>query len=120
MKYMKEAGGSRKRGRDEDPMSGVANLFDVAMVFAVALLIALVSSYHITELLDPTKDVTIVKNPGQQDMQVIVKSGEEIKTFNVTEEMTEVEITKTLGTIGLTPEGNMVYVPEVNTGEGEK
>ncbi|OFV68507.1 MAG: hypothetical protein SCAL_000183 [Candidatus Syntrophoarchaeum caldarius] len=112
MKYMKKRRGKKKRSFEEDPMSGVANLFDVAMVFAVALLIALVSSYHIQELLDPTRDITIVKNPGQPDMQVIVKEGKEIKTLNVTEEMSEVEIAGTVGTIYRTPDGGMVYVPE--------
>jgi hypothetical protein len=31
------------QGQDEDPMQSVANLFDVAMVFAVALMVALVT-----------------------------------------------------------------------------
>ena len=110
MRFMKR--GRSRRRFDDDPMSGVANLFDVAMVFAVALLIALVSSYHIQELLDPTRDVTIVKNPGQPDMQVIVKEGKEIKTLNVTEEMSEIEVTGTVGTIYRTKDGRMVYVPE--------
>ncbi|WP_302374542.1 DUF2149 domain-containing protein, partial [uncultured Alistipes sp.] len=33
-----------------DPMSVVSNLFDVAMVFAVALMVALVSRYNMTEM----------------------------------------------------------------------
>ena len=42
MKYMKESGGNRGRGeRDDDPLSGVANLFDVAMVFALGLIVML-------------------------------------------------------------------------------
>ena len=32
---------------DSDPMGTVANLFDVAMVFAVALMVALVSRFNI-------------------------------------------------------------------------
>jgi len=32
---------------DIDPTSGVANLFDAAMVFAVALLVALVAAYTV-------------------------------------------------------------------------
>lgn len=36
---------------DEDPLSGVANLFDVAMVFAVALLVMLVVSYNVPDSL---------------------------------------------------------------------
>ena len=34
---------------DVDPMSVVSNLFDVAMVFAVALMVALVTRYNMTE-----------------------------------------------------------------------
>ncbi|MFI5384431.1 MAG: DUF2149 domain-containing protein, partial [Methanosarcina thermophila] len=40
--------------KDEDeqsPMANIANVFDVAMVFSVALLVALVMSYHLPELL---------------------------------------------------------------------
>ena len=35
---------------DDDPMSVVSNLFDVAMVFAVALMVALVTRYNMTEM----------------------------------------------------------------------
>ncbi len=31
----------KNNGEDNDPMSGMANLFDLAMVFAVALMVAL-------------------------------------------------------------------------------
>ncbi|WP_281175262.1 DUF2149 domain-containing protein [Methanogenium cariaci] len=41
----------------------MANLFDVAMVFAVALLVALVLSFNIPEMLDDQSTVTLVKNP---------------------------------------------------------
>lgn len=37
-------------GEDDDPMSVVSNLFDVAMVFALALMVALVSRYNMTEV----------------------------------------------------------------------
>ena len=35
---------------DDDPMQTVANLFDVAMVFAVALMVALVSHFSMAEI----------------------------------------------------------------------
>ncbi|MDI6811416.1 MAG: DUF2149 domain-containing protein, partial [archaeon] len=72
---------------EEDPLGGVANLFDVAMVFAVALLVALVVSASVPELLNPTADITVVKNPGKENMQVIIKKGQEIKVLNMTEEV---------------------------------
>ena len=48
---------------DSDPMGTVANLFDVAMVFAVALMVALVSRFNMTEMFSK-EDFTMVKNPG--------------------------------------------------------
>ena len=42
-------------GEDDDPMSVVSNLFDVAMVFALALMVALVSRYNMTEMFSKDK-----------------------------------------------------------------
>jgi len=110
--YLKNKNSGRRRGRnDENPMSGVANLFDVAMVFAVALLVALVTSYHLPELITPDQDITIVKNPGEPTMEVIVKSGQEIKTLNMSETMVEEDIVGTIGTIYEMKGGGMIYVP---------
>ena len=39
-----------RKEEDSDPISVVSNLFDVAMVFAVALMVALVSRYNMTEV----------------------------------------------------------------------
>ena len=56
-------------GEDDDPMSVVSNLFDVAMVFALALMVALVSRYNMTEMF--SKDnFTMVKNPGKENMEI--------------------------------------------------
>lgn len=96
---------------DEDPLSGVANLFDIAMVFAVALLIALVVSYNIPELLDPDADLTVVKNPGQPDMQVIVKEGTSIKVMNMTAELAGGQGSR-MGIAYRLQTGEVIYVPE--------
>ena len=61
-------------------MSVVGNLFDVAMVFAVALMVALVGRYNMTEMLSK-EDFTIVKNPGKEDMEIITKEGERINRY---------------------------------------
>lgn len=62
-------------GEDDDPMSVVSNLFDVAMVFALALMVALVSRYNMTEMF--SKDnFTMVKNPGKENMEIITKDGQ--------------------------------------------
>ena len=70
---------------DTDPMGTVANLFDVAMVFAVALMVALVSRFNMTEIFSK-EDYTMVKNPGQENMEIITKEGKEIKRFTPSEQ----------------------------------
>ena len=55
-------------------MSVVSNLFDVAMVFAVALMVALVTRYNMTEMFSQ-EDFTMVKNPGKENMEIITKEG---------------------------------------------
>ena len=67
-----------RKEEDNDPMSVVSNLFDVAMVFAVALMVALVTRYNMTEMLSQ-EDFTMVKNPGKENMEIITKDGEKIK-----------------------------------------
>ena len=52
-----------RKEEDSDPMSVVSNLFDVAIVFAVALMVALVTRYNMTDMFSQV-DFTIVKNPG--------------------------------------------------------
>ena len=61
-----------KSEEDNDPMSVVSNLFDVAMVFAVALMVALVSRYNMTEMFSK-EDFTRVKNPGKENMEIITR-----------------------------------------------
>lgn len=74
-----------KREEDNDPMSVVSNLFDVAMVFAVALMVALVSRYNMTEMFSK-EDFTMVKNPGKENMEIITKEGEKINRYTPSED----------------------------------
>lgn len=92
-------------------MSGVANLFDTAMVFAVALLLALVVSYNVPELLQPESSVTIVKNPGDPNMQIIIKDMSQIQVLNMTNKLAGGQGTK-MGTAYQLESGQVVYVPE--------
>ena len=110
---------TRKRivlDEEEDPLGGVANLFDAAMVFAVALLVALVVSYNVPELLDADASVTIVKNPGDPNMQVIIKDKEAITVMNMTEQLMGGQGSK-IGTAYRLETGEVIYMPENGTGE---
>lgn len=106
--------GRRRQISDEDeqnPLTGVANLFDIAMVFSVALLVALVMSYQLPELLSPTENITIVKNPGQKDMQIIIKEeGKSVEVLNMTDEVGSGS-GEALGTAYRLADGSIIYVP---------
>ena len=71
---------------DEDPLSGVANIFDVAVVFIVGLMIALFSVYRIGDLIDPNSEVTLVKTDADGLREIIVKRGTEITAYELTGE----------------------------------
>ncbi|MEA3328588.1 MAG: DUF2149 domain-containing protein [Candidatus Omnitrophota bacterium] len=100
----------RLRGSDDDPLSGMANLFDLAMVFAVALMVAMVSYFKISELL--TKDdVTMIKNPGEKNMEIIVKKGKEIVRYKAKEGKGKGR-GKRVGVAYELENGQIIYVPE--------
>ncbi len=97
---------------DDDPMTSVANLFDVAMVFAVALLLALVTHFHLPELLSGKQDMTILKNPGQPNMEIIRRQGEKLTHYRLSRETLKGEGEK-LGTAYRLKTGEVVYVPDM-------
>ena len=74
-----------KGQEDGDPLSVVANLFDVGMVFAVALMVAMVINMNMTEIFSQ-EDFTIVKNPGKENMEIITKEGKQINKYTPSEE----------------------------------
>jgi len=108
MRFMKKR--TETSDEDEDPLSGVANLFDVAMIFAVGLLVMMMMYVNLPELLT-SQDVTIVKNPGQDDMQIIIKNETEIEVLNMTEE-TVTTMGKLVASLYETEGGATVYVEE--------
>ncbi|MDE6137452.1 MAG: DUF2149 domain-containing protein [Muribaculaceae bacterium] len=97
---------------DSDPMSVVSNLFDVAMVFAVALMVALVSRYSMTEIFSQ-EDFTMVKNPGKENMEIITKEGEKINRFTPSGDSdSNSGKGKRVGVAYELENGDIIYVPE--------
>lgn len=102
-----------RKEEDNDPMSVVSNLFDVAMVFAVALMVALVSRYNMTEMFSQ-EDFTMVKNPGKENMEIITKEGEKINRYTPSKD-TSSQNGKKGKKVGIAYElenGEIIYVPE--------
>jgi hypothetical protein len=101
-----------RKQEDSDPMSVVSNLFDVAMVFAVALMVALVSRYNMTEMFSQ-EDFTMVKNPGKENMEIITKDGEKINRYTPSEDKSsDGNKGKRVGIAYELDNGDIIYVPE--------
>jgi hypothetical protein len=98
---------------EDDPILSVVNLIDVFLVLVAALLLAMAQSPFSPAA---NEDYTLIRNPGQPDMQVIVKQGEKIERYESTGDIGAGEGRKA-GVAYMMKDGSMVYVPE---GEGQK
>ncbi len=98
-------------GEDDDPLAGIANLFDVSVAFIVALLIALFALFSTGTLLDKNSRVTLVKQTDGGEMEIIVKDGERITVQKVSDRTLSGQGTR-LGTAYRLANGQIVYVPD--------
>lgn len=100
------------RGEEGDPLSIITNLFDVAMAFAVALIVAVVINMNMTEVLTG-EDFTIVKNPGKENMEIITREGKEIQHYTPSDESADGgRKGKRVGVAYELEDGRVIYVPE--------
>lgn len=102
------------RTSDDDPMAGVANLFDVGIVFALGFLVALVSALHLVDVFNPTGTVTVTRER-PDGLEIMVKKGREITVRRLTKEPGSGNGTR-LGVAYQLGDGSVVYVPEAPEG----
>lgn len=92
----------------DDPILSVVNIIDVFLVIIAALLLAVA-----TNPLNPftADDVTVIRNPGKADMEMIIKDGRKIETYKSSGKIGQGEGDKA-GVAYRLKDGSMVYVPE--------
>ena len=86
------------------------------MVFAVALLLALVTHFQLPERISGQEETTILKNPGLKNsgtanMEIIHRKGKKLEHYRMTRQTLGGEGEK-LGTAYRLKTGEVVYVPE--------
>lgn len=101
----------------DDPLSGMANLFDLAMVFAVALMVAFAMRANMAEILT-REDATFVKNAGQSDMEIIVKKDNKITRYKSMQSDGSGKGRK-VGIAYQLENGDVIYVPETSKDESK-
>lgn len=104
---------------DEDeelnPILSAVNLVDVFLVIIAALLIALAQN---PLSVFSTEDVTVIKNPGQENMEMIIKKGKEIKQYKSSNEIGSGEGARA-GVAYRMADGSFIYVPEEDERESQ-
>lgn len=95
---------------DHSPLLGVANLFDAAIVLAVALMITITMLPGVMHILDAETDFTMVVNPGEDDMQMITRIDEAIEIKSLTGKSAQ-GVGERLGTTYKLECGKIIYVP---------
>jgi hypothetical protein len=112
MKYLKKRRAiSDTAFRDEDPLNGLANLLDLALVFITGVSITLFSSYRLQDLLREKSDLTVMRKTESGELEILTKKGKEIKAMRVS----RIEAAgrgERLGTAYRLEDGTMIYVPE--------
>lgn len=97
---------------DEDesinPALSLVNLVDVFLVLVAALLIAIAQN-PMNPFLE--ENVTVIKNAGQPNMEMIIKNGEKVETYKSSGEIGSGEGVKA-GTAYKLSDGSIVYIPE--------
>lgn len=92
----------------DDPILSLVNLIDVFLVIIAALLLAVAN----TPLSSFNEDkLTIIRNMGQENMEIIIKDGRKIERYKGQGESGEGQGIKA-GSAYRMPDGSLVYVPE--------
>jgi hypothetical protein len=97
-----------------DPMEAMGNLFDVAILIGVGFMIVALSGFGLKELISK-EDVTIVKNPGTAQMEIITKENGQLKTLKRTETQAQ-GMGQAIGTVYKLEDGRTVWVPDDGSG----
>jgi hypothetical protein len=96
---------------DDDPLTGVANLFDLSVVFIVGLIVTMFSAFQLLDLFNERSDMTVIKKTSSDNLQIISKKGKKIKAMEVTKSKAKGGGER-LGTAYRLEDGTMVYVPD--------
>ena len=92
----------------DDPLSGLANLFDIAMVFVVSLLIALAAKDPVKELLGSSTDFSMARH---SDKNQIPPDGRTLEQYRIGGRQVGGKGER-LGIAYQLPSGEVIYVPD--------
>lgn len=93
---------------DDDPITAVVNLIDLFVVIIAVLLVVLVQNPLNPFVAD---SLMVIENPGEADMRITVKDGDELTRYESQGQIGEGQGVKA-GSAYRLPDGKLIYVPE--------
>ncbi|BAV65917.1 DUF2149 domain-containing protein [Sphingobium cloacae] len=103
---------------EEDPLAGVANLFDASIVFIVGLMITLFSVYNMGDLMSGEGEMTMVRTDASGQQEIVVRKGQVIKAYKLSG-ATGTGNGERLGAAYRLANGQIIYVPETDQKNGD-
>lgn len=100
-----------------DPMDGMGNLFDVAILIGIGFMVVALTGFGLKDMLT-NKSVTIVKDPGTPKMEIITKDGANIERLKTTDEQAQ-GMGAAVGTVYKLQDGRMIWVPGTSAPAGQ-
>ncbi len=97
---------------EHDPMTGMGNLFDIGLVFIVALMLALVGAMNMLDFFNEDSEVTVVSKTSDGKMRIITKRGKRVEVQKVSDSRISGEEGIRLGTAYQLKNGKTIYIPE--------
>jgi hypothetical protein len=98
-------------GEAEDPMSSIANMADIFLVFIVAMLVSFLSAYQLQDLLSQDSNVTVMKQAADGEITIVTKRASKIEAVKITKSEAEGKGVR-LGVAYRLEDGSMVYLPD--------
>lgn len=93
---------------DNDPMLSVVNLVDLFLVI-IGILMVIIAQNPLNPFAHD--NVVVIENPGEADMRITIKEGQELTRYESSGEMGEGQGARAGVTYRL-EDGSMIYVPE--------
>lgn len=95
-----------------DPMEGLANLFDLGIVFALGFMVSLIAALNLLDIFNPESKVTITTER-KDGIEVMIKEGAKTTIRRMTKNLGSGDGQR-LGTAYKLADGSVIYVPEEN------
>lgn len=96
--------------RDDDPLSGLANLFDIGIVFALGFMVSFISALNLLEMFNPESKVTITTER-EDGLEITMREGKKTTIRRLTKQVGSGDGIR-LGTAYRLEDGTVVYVPD--------